>query len=230
MSTLPALFPSRAVCDPNGSTRRTVAMLLLCGVLWSPAFAAAQASENGKPAVSAAPASVPPAATEKGIEVPGDYKIGADDVLNVVFWREPDMSAEVVVRPDGKISLPLINEVQALGHTPEELRAVLAAQAKRFIADPSVSVVVRQIHSRKVFITGNVERPGAYPLGGPTTVLQLIALSGGLREYADSKNIVIMRSEAGRSVSLPFNYNDISKRKNLQQNVELRPGDTVIVP
>jgi polysaccharide export outer membrane protein len=165
-----------------------------------------------------------------GVSLPADYTIGAEDILNIVFWREPDMSAEVVVRPDGKISLPLLNEVVALGLTPEQLRATLTEQAKKLIADPNVVVVVKQINSRKVFITGMVERPGPYPLGGPTTVLQLIALAGGLREYADSKNIVIMRTEKGVSQSLPFNYNDISKRKNLHQNVELKPGDTVIVP
>ena len=172
----------------------------------------------------------PKADAARSVPLPTDYTIGAEDVLNIVFWREPDMSAEVVVRPDGKISLPLLNDVVALGLTPAELRATLTEQAKKLIADPNVAVVVKQINSRKVFITGNVERPGPYPLGGPTTVLQLIALAGGLREYADSKHIVIMRVEKGVSVSLPFNYNDISKRKNLQQNVELKPGDTVIVP
>jgi polysaccharide export outer membrane protein len=164
------------------------------------------------------------------VAVPADYRIGAEDVLNVVFWREPDLSAEVVVRPDGKISLPLINEVEALGLTPAQLREVLAERAKAFVKEPNVSIVVRQINSRKVFITGNVERAGPYPLGGSMTALQLIALAGGLREYADSKHIVVMRTENGRSVSLPFNYNDIAKGKNLQQNIELRPGDTVIVP
>ena len=162
--------------------------------------------------------------------VAADYAIGPDDVLTVVFWREPDLSGEVVVRPDGKISLPLINDVTASGLTPAQLREILTEQGKKFVAEPNVSVVVKQINSRKVFITGNVERPGPYSLGGGMTVLQLIALAGGLREYADSKKIVIMRTEAGRSVSLPFNYNDVSKGKNLQQNVELKRGDTVIVP
>ena len=187
--------------------------------------ALAQGASSQQPAKADPKGEVAP-----GVSLPADYTIGAEDVLNIVFWREPDMSAEVVVRPDGKISLPLLNEVVALGLTPGQLRATLTEQAKKLIADPNVAVVVKQINSRKVFITGNVERPGPYPLGGPTTVLQLIALAGGLREYADSKHIVIMRTEKGVSVSLPFNYNDISKRKNLHQNVELKPGDTVIVP
>ena len=192
----------------------------------SAATALAQTSAPQQPTKPADPK----AEAAPSVPLPTDYTIGAEDVLNIVFWREPDMSAEVVVRPDGKISLPLLNDVVALGLTPAQLRATLTEQAKKLIADPNVAVVVKQINSRKVFITGNVERPGPYPLGGPTTVLQLIALAGGLREYADSKHIVIMRVEKGVSVSLPFNYNDISKRKNLQQNVELKPGDTVIVP
>ena len=192
----------------------------------SAATALAQTSAPQQPTKPAAPK----AEAAPSVPLPTDYTIGAEDVLNIVFWREPDMSAEVVVRPDGKISLPLLNDVVALGLTPAQLRATLTEQAKKLIADPNVAVVVKQINSRKVFITGNVERPGPYALGGPTTVLQLIALAGGLREYADSKHIVIMRVEKGVSVSLPFNYNDISKRKNLHQNVELKPGDTVIVP
>lgn len=226
--------PSRTLLPNRVSAfvRRGSSLLVVGVVLLPHAVTSAQTPAGSRTVTASSTIGVQAHAqpSDKEVEVPADYKIGSDDVLNIVFWREPDMSAEVVVRPDGKISLPLINEVQALGHTPEELRTVLMTQAKRFIADPNVAVVVRQIHSRKVFITGHVERPGSYPLGGPTTVLQLIALAGGLREYADSKHIVIMRSDSGRSVSLPFNYNDISKRKNLQQNVELRPGDTVIVP
>ena len=202
-----------------------MSLAMLCAGL---ALAQTPPAQPGKPADPKGETASGMAAS--GMAVPADYTIGQEDVLNIVFWREPDMSSEVVVRPDGKISLPLINEVVALGLTPAQLRATLTEQAKKLIADPNVSVVVKQINSRKVFITGNVERPGPYPLGGPTTVLQLIALAGGLRGYADSKHIVIMRTDKGVSASLPFNYNDISKRKNLHQNVELKPGDTVIVP
>ena len=189
------------------------------------------------PASLAAQTPAPTASPEVTAEKPAngntpapDYTIGPDDILNVVFWREPDLSAEVVVRPDGRISLPLINDVMASGLTPAQLRELLTEQAKKFVTDPNVSVVVKQINSRKVFITGNVERPGPYTLSAGMTVLQLIALAGGLREFADSKKIVVMRTEGGRSTSLPFNYNEVSKRKNLQQNVELKRGDTVIVP
>jgi polysaccharide biosynthesis/export protein len=174
----------------------------------------------------AAPAAVvPPAVTP-----PPDYVIGAEDLLSIVYWRDKDMSAEVTVRPDGKISLPLLNDLQAAGLTPDQLRDRLVAESKRFIEDPNVTVVVRQINSRKVFITGEVNKPGPYPLSGPTTVLQLIAVAGGLRDYADEKNIVIVRTENGRQASYRFNYKDVASRKNLGQNIALKPGDTVIVP
>jgi polysaccharide biosynthesis/export protein len=170
------------------------------------------------------------AAVPQGIVPPADYVVGAEDVLAIVFWREKDMSAEVAVRPDGKISLPLLNDVEAAGFTPEQLRERVAAAATKFVEDPTVTVVVKQINSRKVFITGQVGKPGPYPLSAPMTVLQLIAVAGGINEYADSENIAIMRVEQGRPVAIRFNYKDVAKRKKLQQNIELRPGDTVIVP
>jgi len=156
--------------------------------------------------------------------------IGPDDVLSVVFWRDKDMTADVTVRPDGRISLPLLNEVQASGLTPAALRARIADLARRYIEDPNVTVVVRQINSRKVFVTGQVLKPGPYPLTGPTTIVQLLAMAGGINEYADKKHIVVIRTEHGRTVTFGFNYKDVSERKNLRQNIELKPGDTVIVP
>jgi polysaccharide export outer membrane protein len=162
--------------------------------------------------------------------VPPDYVIGPDDQLSVVFYRDKDMSADVVVRPDGKISLPLLNDIQASGLTPDQLRQKVSQEAKRFVQDPNATVVVRQINSRKVFITGAVERPGTYPLIGPTTVLQLIATAGGVKEYADSRKIVIIRRESGAQTTFDFNYKEVVGRKNMQQNIELRPGDTIVVP
>jgi polysaccharide export outer membrane protein len=161
---------------------------------------------------------------------PAGYVIGPDDVLSIVFWYEKDMSADAVVRPDGKISLPLLNEIQASGLTPEELRKSITAAANDYVADPRVVVVVKAINSRKVFITGQVHKPGPYPLGGPTTVLQLIAMAGGLQDWADSKKITIIRNENGRPSTYLFNYNDVERRKNVAQNIELKPGDTVMVP
>jgi polysaccharide export outer membrane protein len=156
--------------------------------------------------------------------------IGSQDQLSVVFWREKDLSADVLVRPDGKISLPLLNDIQASGLTPEQLRQSVTEAARQYIADPNASVVVRQINSRKVFITGEVARPGEYPLPGPTTVLQLIAIAGGVNEYSDKENIVILRTENGREVAHNFNYKDVVKQKNPRQNIALKPGDTIVVP
>jgi polysaccharide export outer membrane protein len=164
-------------------------------------------------------------------DAPANYVIGPDDVLSVLFWRDKDLSSDVVVRPDGKISLPLLNEIQAGGLTPEQLRNAISAEARRFVEDPSVTIVIKQINSRKLFITGQVEKPGAYPLTGSTTVLQLISMAGGLKEFADNKRIMIMRTDAdGRQIGCPFNYREVVSGKKLKQNITLKPGDTVVVP
>jgi polysaccharide export outer membrane protein len=206
----------------NNFTLRSFAALVAVTLSAAPAL--------GQPAQPATPNGAPPASVPAGATLPPGYVIGPEDVLSIVFWRDADMSAEVAVRPDGKVSLPLLNDVTAAGLTPDQLRESLAKAAKKFIADPTVTVVVRTINSRKVFITGNVQRPGAYALTGTMTVLQLIAMSGGVLEYADAKNIVVMRNEEGGQKAYPFNYKDIAKRRNLSQNIELKPGDTVIVP
>lgn len=162
--------------------------------------------------------------------IPSGYVIGADDVLSIVFWREKDMSSEVTVRPDGRVTLPLLNDIVAAGLTPEQLRDNVAAAAKKFVEDPNPTVIVKEINSRRVFITGQVEKSGPYPLNSTTTLLQLIAMAGGLREFAQGKNITLLRHENGRQVVYSFNYRDVLNRKNLDQNIELKPGDTVVVP
>jgi polysaccharide export outer membrane protein len=194
---------------------------------------ASVASAQQPPATTPAattPSGAAAAANTAATAVPADYVIGPEDVLSVVYWRDKDMTGDVSVRPDGKISLPLLNDVQAAGLTPAQLRDRLVEASKQYFEDPSVTVVVKQMNSHKVFITGEVSKPGPYPLVGPTTVLQLISIAGGLREYAESKNIIIVRTENGRPVTYPFNYKDVVSRKNLRQNIELKSGDTVIVP
>ena len=192
------------------------------------AFAQARGSVTAPP--SAAAASRSSSAAPAGASVPAGYVIGPEDVLTIVFWRDKDMSADVVVRPDGKVSLPLLNDIDAAGLTPDQLREELVKRAATYMQDPNASVVVKEIHSRKVFITGNVAKPGSFPLVGEMNVMQLIALAGGLQEYADSKNIVVMRTENGRQVAHRFNYKDVVRQKHVEQNIQLRPGDTVIVP
>jgi polysaccharide export outer membrane protein len=163
-------------------------------------------------------------------EVPADYVVGPEDVLTIVFWREKDLSGDVVVRPDGRITLPLLNEIQAAGLTTEQLRVRVVETANKYLEGPTVTVAVKQINSRKIFITGEIAKPGSYPLGGPTTVMQLIALAGGLNEYASAKNISITRVENGQQVSRKFNYDEFKRGKNLQQNILLKPGDIIVVP
>ena len=182
------------------------------------------------PVVSAPQTPLPPAAAPSGIKPPDDYVIGAEDVLIVSFWRDKDMSGEVAVRPDGKISLPLINDIVAAGLTPDQLRLKLVTAAEKVLQDPSVAVGVKQINSRKVFITGEVEKQGPYNLLAPTTVLQLISMAGGVREYAHSKDILILRKEGAKDVVFHFDYTAVRKGSKLQQNILLKPGDTVIVP
>jgi polysaccharide export outer membrane protein len=159
---------------------------------------------------------------------PPDYTIGPDDKLSIVFWRDTEITSDVVVRPDGRISLPLLNDVQAAGLTPDQLRESLLVSAAKFFEDePAATVVVKEINSRRVYITGGVEKPGSYPLNGPTTVLQLIATAGGLKEFVNGKSIIVVRTGNSR---VKFNYKDVVGGKNLAQNIALKPGDTVIVP
>jgi polysaccharide export outer membrane protein len=179
---------------------------------------------------AAGPAVKGNAAAPAAAALPPGYVIGPSDILSVLFWRDKDLSAEAItVRPDGMISLPLINEIKAAGLTPEQLRVKLLEAAGKFIEDPDVAVVVREIRSRNVFITGNVAKPATYPLTNDMTVLQLIAVSGGLLEYANAKNINIIRTEDGRQQTLKFNYKEVISGTRIAQNITLKPGDTVVV-
>jgi polysaccharide biosynthesis/export protein len=209
--------------------------LLLMLLALAPAMAFAQtppaAGGQTRPATPppARPAGGQAPTASTGLPIPTDYVIGPDDVLGIVFWRDADMSGDVTVRPDGNITLPLIRDIKAAGLRPDELREAITKAASKLIEDPNVTVVVRQINSRNVFITGNVARPGPYPVSGQMTVLHLIAVAGGLTEFADSKKIFIMRTEQGKLQSLKFNYNEVSEGKKLEQNIVLQPGDTVVV-
>ena len=194
-----------------------------------PSGAQTQAPKANGAAPNPAAASTPPAVVA-AVPVAADYLIGAEDLLSIVFWRDKDMSAEVMVRPDGMISLPLLNEVHAAGLTPTQLKDLLVEQSKKYVEDPNVTVVIKAINSRKVFITGEIAKAGPYPLSGPTTILQLISMAGGLRDYAKADKIAIMRTENGKPVSFRFNFQEVLKGKKLQQNILLKPGDTIIVP
>jgi polysaccharide export outer membrane protein len=202
-------------------------MNAICAALTTVALVAplsAQGSAQPRPDGSSAPASA---------TLPANYLIGPQDLLAVVIWREKDMSAEVVVRPDGKISLPLLNDIDAAGLSPETLRLKIAKAATKFIKDleeSNVTVVVKEIKSRNVYVTGQVAKAGAYSLGNDMTVLQAISVAGGLLEYADDSNIVVLRKENGKDRTFKFNYKDVIKGKGLEQNIVLLPNDTIIVP
>jgi polysaccharide export outer membrane protein len=202
-------------------------LLVLAGLtLTVSAQAPKAAPQTPKP-----PAPITPLVIATPVTPPPGYLIGPDDVLQVLYWREKDMSAEVTVRPDGMITLPLLNDVQAGGLTPEQLRDKINELSKKFLQeDPSVTITIKTINSRRVFVTGSIAKPGAYSLTASTTVLQLIAMAGGLAEYADQKNITVMRVENGVTLTYTFNYKEVTRRQNLAQNIELKPGDTVIVP
>jgi polysaccharide export outer membrane protein len=198
-----------------------------------PCAAQAQPARPATAAPAQAPARTvapPPVVAAPGINLPPEYTIGADDVLSIVFWRDKELTAEVTVRPDGKISLPLLNDIQASGLTPAQLKDRIVEESKKYVEDPNVTVVVKDIKSRKVYITGEVRKPGFYPLTSSTTVLQMISIAGGLADYAKPDKISVVRVENGKSQSFKFNYKEIIEGKKLTQNIELKPGDTIIVP
>lgn len=196
-------------------------------------LAAASLSGLAQSPVPQDPAAAGPAPVQAAaatIAVSPDYVIGPTDVLSVVFYGNQELSGEVTVRPDGKISLPLLNDVAAAGRTPEQLRLELAELATRFVRQPVVTVIVRQVNNNRAFITGQVVNPGPYVLSGPTTVLQLIAMAGGFTDFADRKHVLITRVEGATQRAFAFNYDEVVKKHDLKQNIILKPGDTVVVP
>jgi polysaccharide export outer membrane protein len=187
--------------------------------------AAGAATQSAGPAGSVAP----DAGSTKAHDAA--YVIGNDDKLAISVWKEPDLTRELPVRSDGKISLPLVGEIVAAGRTPLQLEMDISNRLRSFITVPEVTVIVEAINSKKYNIVGYVGRPGTYPLTLTTTVMDAIALAGGFRDFAKSKGVYILRPNAdGTQARLNFNYKDFIKGKNLQQNVKIEPNDTIIVP
>jgi polysaccharide biosynthesis/export protein len=156
------------------------------------------------------------------------YKIGVGDVLHIAVWEEPQLTETAVVRPDGKISMLLVSELDVAGMTPEAAQQALTEQLSKFVRKPRVTVTVQEIHSRMVFITGEVQRPGAYPLLDTMNVVQLVARSGGLTDFAKQKKVYVLR--AANSTRIKVNYAKVLEGQAPEQNVQLAPGDTVVVP
>lgn len=216
---------------------RTILATVLALTLFGHGTAAAQAAAAPPQRPQQAPTQtqqMPPAAKPAipgpTVAVEEGFTIGPEDVLGVVVWREADVSGDVTVRPDGMITLPLIRDVKAAGLTPQQLADRVQTALREFITDASVTVVVRQMNSRRVFITGEVAKPGAYPLVSTMTVMQLIAVAGGLNEFAEGKSISVMRTEGGQTKTFPFDYKNVANGKKPGQNIVLKPGDTVVVP
>jgi len=162
-------------------------------------------------------------------DAPADYVIGADDTLRISVWKEPDLTVTLPVRPDGKISLPLLNDVPAAGLTPMDLAKSVTEKLKKYIADPRVTVVVVAMNSRRIFVTGEVTHSGNMLLLPHMTVLQALS-SAGFTQFANLKKIYLLRTENGKQVKLPFNYKDVVKGNHPEQNILLQPGDTLVVP
>jgi polysaccharide biosynthesis/export protein len=179
------------------------------------------------------PAAQPPANAEHTVKSATDdpnYVIGPQDVLDISVWHEPDLTRTVPVRPDGKISLPLLNDIQAGGLTPMALSHEITTDLKKFVSDPQVTVIVSAINSQRVYILGEVTRPGAYPLLPGMTVLQGLSSSGGFSQFAKTKNIYILRTTGDKSDKLPFNYKDVIAGRRPDENIVLKAGDTIVVP
>jgi polysaccharide export outer membrane protein len=185
--------------------------------------------------------SVPARAQDAKAQAPGseakasatpdpNYVIGPQDVLDINVWKEAELTRTVPVRPDGRISLPLLNDVQAAGLTPSQLSTELTTELKKFITDPQVTVIVTQINSQRVYILGEMTRPGAYPLLPGMTVLQALSSAGGFTPFANTKKIYVLRSESGKQEKFLFNYKAVVKGKNADQNIVLKAGDQIVVP
>jgi polysaccharide biosynthesis/export protein len=158
-----------------------------------------------------------------------EYVIGPEDVLHIAVWKENDLTATLPVRPDGKISLPLLDDVQAAGLTPKRLADLVTEKLRKYIADPRVTVVVTQINSKRIYLIGEVLHPGAMPMLPNMTVLQALS-SAGLNQFANTKRIYLLRTENGKQQKLPVNYRKLVKGEQIEQNYVLQPGDTIVVP
>jgi len=210
-------------------------------VLWMVAPVAKASAQQGTlsgkkeelAAASTTPADPPKSAT-KPKAAPDSamvgYTIGEQDVLDINVWKEKELSGTVVVRPDGKITLPLVDEVDAVGKTPLQLQQALTERLQPFLTAPQVTVSVREINSRKVYLIGQVAHDGVFRINSTTTVFQILAQAGGLGQFAKRKKIYVLRNENGKQVRLPFNYDAVITGQNNNQDFVLKPNDTIVVP
>ncbi len=209
---------------------RLTALNLTLGLAVS-CLAAQQAAPAPKQEAPAGPAKPTVGAPVKPMALPASavdndtYILGGGDVIAVQVWREPDLSGQKVIRPDGRITMPLIKEVQAAGLTPNQLAEAIATALSKFVNNPDVGVSVEQVLSRRYFVDGEINRPGAYPLATPTTVFEAITMAGGFQEFANKKSIIVIRGDK----RFKFNWNEVVKGKNLSQNINIENGDHIMV-
>jgi polysaccharide biosynthesis/export protein len=199
------------------------------------AAASLQAQDPKKPDAqvqeSTANQTVPKSGASSAVPNDNSYKIGPQDILRIDVWKEPEVTRNgLPVRPDGKISLPLLNDVQAAGLSALELSNIISEGLKKYMNNPQVTVTVLEINSRRVYVTGEVSRPGTFPLLPNMTVLQALTAAGAFTQFARPKSIYVLRTDAGKQVKYPFNYKDVIKGNHPEQNIELRSGDTIVVP
>jgi polysaccharide export outer membrane protein len=198
-----------------------------------PALSQAQNSqESSQPTQTAA--AKPPTDRPEGVNPPvkvgKDYVIGADDVLDVSVWKEQELTRTLQVRPDGKISMPLLGDVQAAGLTPGQLAQTVGERLKKYLTAPQVTVILTQINSQRVYVMGEVTRPGAYPVLPGMTILQAISSAGGLTQFANTKKIFLMRDENHTQAKYPFSYKEVLDGRKADQNLTVKAGDTIVVP
>jgi polysaccharide biosynthesis/export protein len=207
----------------SSSRFRQTAVLVFLGLLPAPLLLGQQSpSQKGSAQLQA---------SSKGA-LPADpnYVIGPQDIIDISVWKEPELSRSVPVRPDGKISLPLLNDVQASGLTPGQLGVKITSDLAKYMTNPQVTVIVSQINSQRIYILGEVARAGSFTLLPDMTVLQALSDAGGFTPFANSKKIYVLRQENGKQQKIPFNYKDVISGKDPSQNVALKSGDTIIVP
>jgi polysaccharide export outer membrane protein len=214
-------------CTRMSKSGQCSILLLLTLLVMTPL--SAQRDPNQKPS-GQLQASIKQSSGDSSATQDPNYIIGSQDVIDISVWKEPDLSRSVPVRPDGKISLPLLNDVQAAGLTPTQLGSQITTNLAKYVTNPQVTVIISQINSQRIYILGEVGRAGGFSLLPEMNVLQALSNAGGLTAFANSKKIYILRQDNGKQQKISFNYKDVISGKDPSQNIVLKPGDTIVVP
>lgn len=220
MKTMKRWFCKKTIFSPLRGAPLILVTLITLGCATGP--------ETVEPA-AAPDAPVPETNVDQGA-AGGNYQIGPEDLLEISVWREKDLQREVLVRPDGWLTFPLVGNIRAAGKTSQDLQAEITERLRKYIPDPVVTVTVVKIQGLKIFVIGRVDKPGEYMVGRYVDVLQALTLAGGLTPFANERDIRILRKQDGREIIIPFDYREVTRGRNLEQNIQLRAGDVVMVP